>query len=288
MIPFLSVPKEKAVLVGSPSIGTLYFRSIGSRTALERKYLDALDQVIAKSQLFLLELAQKISVQESLAVENALAAITTGSDAALISKYSSDIDKLKSYKYKADKLRELIAVVMIQQRILYPVKLAKAAKQKDESITVESLSFPIEVRDILKFGNQKVEVHSSYDPISDTVTLNCEPLSAPISSGTIGFLCNSDGSLRCGSAEFGEIPDDVFGALSVTPLTFKHCVENFSNPYREIAQTLYGQNPEFEVSDLVLAFRTKDVQSLSTELLDEIEAFYNQETSGDAEGKKEQ
>jgi hypothetical protein len=293
MLPYLTLPKQTFLKVGSPDKGEIYLKSINARTAIERKNLDRLDKIQAESQLALLELAQKISIEESITLDDSLEKILTSNDSELLYKYSKDFERLNRLKNKINKLSDLVAAVMLRERILYPVTLKKAAKNRDEKLFISSLSHPLEMKSFLKFGSVMVQVLSEEGITSESLELSCEPLSGGITLDTVGFVCDASGSPIAGYPDFDRVPDEIFGILSnigSTQESFVAAVSQLPVEYKDVCfncLTENGFNDDL-LEDIVLSMRTLKLKDLSTDLITEIENFYSRESKGVSEVKNDQ
>lgn len=284
MLPFVQAPKESFIKVGSSDSGEIYLKSIKARKASERKALDIVDRIETQVQLFLLELAKKIADKEEISIEEAFKLVVT-ENTEVVKNYTSEFKKLASLSEQKNRIKDLIPTIILKERVLYPVKLAKPVKAGDEKIVLQSVSSPISVKELIKFGSLSVEVLNDVEPSSYDVEVSCEVIRGALKADSIGFLCDRFGQVKVGAPEFDSIPEIVLGVitnLGESQSEFLENIKSFPLEYREIfleSLSNVGFTEELQ-QDILLRFRTYNLRGLSEELLAAIIEFYNRETKG--------
>lgn len=201
-LPFARTPKIEIVPVGQEEHGILYLQKRNSRTVSERTSLDEAELKQSKGQLILFKLARRIAEDKDISSEQALAQILAGNGTSpLLLDYLDEMHELLSLRGETDKLKDLVATILIKGRIAYPVVIGSNAKAGVEKLAIAPLSFPLADGDLIKFDSVKVEIKGNYEP--GATELEICALGSNISSQKVGFLCNFEsGNPRLGDPDW--------------------------------------------------------------------------------------
>lgn len=201
-LPFARTPKIEIVPVGQEEHGILYLQKRNSRTVSERTSLDEAELKQSKGQLILFKLAKQIASDKDISAEAALTQILAGNGTSpLLLDYLEEMHELLSLRGETDKLKDLVATILIKGRIAYPVVLGSNAKTGTEKLAIAPLSFPLADGDLIKFDSVKVEIKGNYEP--GATELEICALCSNISSQRVGFLCNFESGMpRLGDFEW--------------------------------------------------------------------------------------
>lgn len=213
-LPFAQKPKSTIVPVGNEDVGIIYLQKINTRTGIERKALDKVDELETKLQLLIYKLAKKIAVDKGIEIEEALQLVfTEDSDSTELANYSDELEKMMALKAEAEAYRDEVITVMIRERITYPVTAAATSRKGEDKIQIEASSFDIPVKAGIKFDNTIVYLGAQC-PTGDSTILSDEPLLKTIEEGSRGFLVDDNGEYVVGNPEWdlestSRIPDSI-------------------------------------------------------------------------------
>lgn len=183
-LPFSINQRPKYEPIGNPETGQIYLKSIGARTSLERTTADNVALEESRFQIALLKLARQVSIDKEIEVETAVALVlsqdTESSD--LLIDYLDQVSALIEFRAKISNFPDVIATVMIQNRIVYPVT---AQGTEDNVLLVSELHFPINPKSRIKFPRATATVANLADVGDEQITLES---AIAIKPGEVGFL----------------------------------------------------------------------------------------------------
>lgn len=210
MRPLIPVSKKNQEIV---EVGGLYFLkkygvTIGERTKLksaeDKRQLVAvtvqqLIQKIAKQKNITLNAAQEILAptgKGDTTVDNTDVLIEYAEDLAKISSSSSDIQI---------NMDVTVATIMIQKRVVYPVRVTKAASFNDKTLYIEKSELMLTDKMSIRFGTAPNFVYAVVDANhqSNSDKIKVAPLAGNINEDSVGFVYDRNEQLIVG-AEWSE------------------------------------------------------------------------------------
>ncbi|NEP48482.1 MAG: hypothetical protein F6K65_06450 [Moorea sp. SIO3C2] len=196
-IPLLNSKKHSIVAIGNENSGYIYLKKLGYPTVGECEKIDPHEYQQLQGQVIIHDLARKIAEDRNISREEAMGLIFPSQQSSdievlgeenILFEYPQEMESLAKLKIPANQLKAIVATVMIQNRVVYPVRVKRSIDINGTGILVEELGFYVQDGDLIKFGDCIAESVRNHD-IGETV-LTVAPLSKPIQSNCIGFLYN--------------------------------------------------------------------------------------------------
>lgn len=216
MLPFAIKPKTELAEIGSEETGKLYLKKVYGRTGRERVELDPADQSQTKSQLALLKLASKVADDLHISKDEALLLVlSSDTNGDLLLNYLDDITAMVALKEEVNQFKELVATVLIRDRVAYPVVIADETQASITNLPVNPLSFPLYVGDRIKYKDCILECVT--EALEGEETISVKPTSKSFVEGDTGFLLDGK-DYRIGNADWTlentrELPEKIIDAI---------------------------------------------------------------------------
>lgn len=227
--------KHGIVAVGTEEI-TFYLYKRYCRTVGERQLLDGEQKNHNEGQFILAQLADKISKDKGISFEKALEYIFQpqpqeskyADDAAHLEairefkpmiEYPEEMKALNGLKAQTNRLQFVVATILMQTRVAFPVQLADNAIAGTETVTLNSLSFGITDKSVFKSDNVTMTVIGNYQPSDEPVSIRVQPLAQNIAANRTLFLIDFEtGKEKIGCKEWthedtAALGEEVVGEL---------------------------------------------------------------------------
>lgn len=224
-IPAIQKLKREIVAIGNDEIGKIYFLKRYCRVAGEREALDSTELQQNKGQFLLVKLADKISKDKGVSLDEAYKFIFPSESDEVVKdfnpmlEYPEEMQELIGLRSQTNRMKDAVATVLMQTRVAFPVELSANADINSESLHLTSLSFPLKDRDTVKFGNCKAIVVGNYEASEDEAAIAVKPISEKLAAGRIGFLAGFEsGKERVGYSDWSaedtkQLPETLIDAI---------------------------------------------------------------------------
>lgn len=206
--------KYEVIPVGNESTGIIYLEKRGSLSVGEARDIDSIDAKRQKAAIIASKLVKKISVDRGVTIAEAqeLLSPTRSADGAtevdnsdVIYDYIEDFTELNALSsIDSASVSISVATLFIKKRVAFPVELTSSVPFNSTSISVASTHFPLQDRQVIRFGDCLVTVLGNYQPSDTDSIIRVQPVAEnlPVS---VGFLYNnSTKSYVVGTDEWSE------------------------------------------------------------------------------------
>lgn len=192
--------KYEVIPVGSESTGIIYLEKRGSLSVGEARDIDTIDAKRQKAAIIASKLVKKISVDRGVTIAEAqeLLSPTRSADGAtevdnsdVIYDYIEDFTELNALSsIDSASVSISVATLFIKKRVAFPVELTASVPFNSTSISVAATHFPLQDKQVIRFGDCLVTVVGNYQPSDIDSIVKVQPVAEnlPIS---VGFLYNS-------------------------------------------------------------------------------------------------
>ena len=206
--------KYEVIPVGNDSTGIIYLEKRGSLSVGEARDIDSIDAKRQKAAIIASKLVKKISVDRGVTIAEAqeLLSPTRSADGAtevdnsdVIYDYIEDFTELNALSsIDSASVSISVATLFIKKRVAFPVELTASVPFNSTSISVAATHFPLQDRQVIRFGDCLVTVLGNYQPSDTGLILKVEPVAENLPL-CAGFLYNnSTKSYVVGTDEWSE------------------------------------------------------------------------------------
>ena len=206
--------KYEVIPVGNDSTGIIYLEKRGSLSVGEARDIDSIDAKRQKAAIIASKLVKKISVDRGVTIAEAqeLLSPTRSADGAtevdnsdVIYDYIEDFTELNALSsIDSASVSISVATLFIKKRVAFPVELTASVPFNSTSISVAATHFPLQDRQVIRFGDCLVTVLGNYQPSDTSLILKVEPVAENLPL-CAGFLYNnSTKSYVVGTDEWSE------------------------------------------------------------------------------------
>lgn len=192
--------KYEVIPVGSESTGIIYLEKRGSLSVGEARDIDSIDAKRQKAAIIASKLVKKISVDRGVTIAEAqeLLSPTRSADGAtevdnsdVIYDYIEDFTELNALSsIDSASVSISVATLFIKKRVAFPVELTASVPFNSTSISVAATHFPLQDKQVIRFGDCLVTVVGNYQPSDTGLILKVQPVAENLPLCT-GFLYNS-------------------------------------------------------------------------------------------------
>lgn len=192
--------KYEVIPVGNDSTGIIYLEKRGSLSVGEARDIDSIDAKRQKAAIIASKLVKKISVDRGVTIAEAqeLLSPTRSADGAtevdnsdVIYDYIEDFTELNALSsIDSASVSISVATLFIKKRVAFPVELTASVPFNSTSISVAATHFPLQDRQVIRFGDCLVTVVGNYQPSDTGLILKVQPVAENLPLCT-GFLYNS-------------------------------------------------------------------------------------------------
>ena len=192
--------KYEVIPVGNESTGIIYLEKRGSLSVGEARDIDSIDAKRQKAAIIASKLVKKISVDRGVTIAEAqeLLSPTRSADGAtevdnsdVIYDYIEDFTELNALSsIDSASVSISVATLFIKKRVAFPVELTASVPFNSTSISVAATHFPLQDKQVIRFGDCLVTVVGNYQPSDTDSIVKVQPVAEnlPVS---VGFLYNS-------------------------------------------------------------------------------------------------
>jgi hypothetical protein len=206
--------KYEVIPVGNESTGIIYLEKRGSLSVGEARDIDSIDAKRQKAAIIASKLVKKISVDRGVTIAEAqeLLSPTRSADGAtevdnsdVIYDYIEDFTELNALSsIDSASVSISVATLFIKKRVAFPVELTSSVPFNSTSISVAATHFPLQDRQVIRFGDCLVTVLGNYQPSDTDSIIRVQPVAENLPM-TVGFLYNnSTKSYVVGTDEWSE------------------------------------------------------------------------------------
>lgn len=192
--------KYEVIPVGNESTGIIYLEKRGSLSVGEARDIDSIDAKRQKAAIIASKLVKKISVDRGVTIAEAqeLLSPTRSADGAtevdnsdVIYDYIEDFTELNALSsIDSASVSISVATLFIKKRVAFPVELTASVPFNSTSISVAATHFPLQDKQVIRFGDCLVTVVGNYQPSDTGLILKVQPVAENLPLCT-GFLYNS-------------------------------------------------------------------------------------------------
>jgi hypothetical protein len=192
--------KYEVIPVGSESTGIIYLEKRGSLSVGEARDIDSIDAKRQKAAIIASKLVKKISVDRGVTIAEAqeLLSPTRSADGAtevdnsdVIYDYIEDFTELNALSsIDSASVSISVATLFIKKRVAFPVELTASVPFNSTNISVAATHFPLQDKQVIRFGDCLVTVVGNYQPSDTGLILKVQPVAENLPLCT-GFLYNS-------------------------------------------------------------------------------------------------
>lgn len=194
-------PKYEVVPVGDELSGIIYLEKRGSLTVGEASAVDLIDSKRQKAAIIASKLVKKISVDRGVSIAEAQELLSPTRSAedgvevdnsSVIYDYIEEFTELNSLStIDAASVSIAVATLIIQKRVAFPVELLEPVAFNSTSIKIAPISFNLNDKQVIKFGDCLVIVNGNHEYSSeqDYLLVNILPVPQNLEA-TVGFLYN--------------------------------------------------------------------------------------------------
>lgn len=192
--------KYEVIPVGNDSTGIIYLEKRGSLSVGEARDIDSIDAKRQKAAIIASKLVKKISVDRGVTIAEAqeLLSPTRSADGAtevdnsdVIYDYIEDFTELNALSsIDSASVSISVATLFIKKRVAFPVELTASVPFNSTSISVAATHFPLQDRQVIRFGDCLVTVLGNYQPSDTGLILKVEPVAENLPL-CAGFLYNN-------------------------------------------------------------------------------------------------
>ena len=192
--------KYEVIPVGNESTGIIYLEKRGSLSVGEARDIDSIDAKRQKAAIIASKLVKKISVDRGVTIAEAqeLLSPTRSADGAtevdnsdVIYDYIEDFTELNALSsIDSASVSISVASLFIKKRVAFPVELTASVPFNSTSISVAPTHFPLQDKQVIRFGDCLVTVVGNYQPSDTGLILKVQPVAENLPLCT-GFLYNS-------------------------------------------------------------------------------------------------
>lgn len=219
-IPFARTDKQTFERIEDGTGQSIYLLKRGFCPPKEQPYqLQQLDRLQAELQALEISALKALADAKNCTIDDA-STLFNGipsqgiASSELIENWLEGEDQIRYLELRnSSSSRPIVATRFLQNRLAYHVNLSKPVKARSESLPVVALTFPLNIKDQIRFGDVVAVVTEPCEPGDTTIAI--EPLLGKLDPEVTGFLLDGQKE-RVGLDEWSE--DDTVSYLSMVQI----------------------------------------------------------------------